>query len=75
MGEFYTKKSVNMGPILTPCIKKKKKKKNPKHSGQIGKKSVKKIMANIWKMGTYSLSKSYQNRSENMGPPFFLKMG
>ena len=46
MGEFYTqKKSVNMGPILTPMHQKKKK--NLKHAGQICKKSVKKIMANI----------------------------
>ena len=32
-------------------------------------------MANIWKMGIYSLSKSYQSRSENMGPPFFSENG
>ena len=29
-------------------------------------------MANIWKMGIYSLSKSYQNRSKNMGRPLFF---
>ena len=36
---------------------------------------LKKIMANILKMGIYSLSKSYQNRSKNMGPPFFSENG
>ena len=64
------KKSVNMGPSLTPMHQK-----NLKHAGQICKESVKKIMANILKMGMYSLSKSYQNRSINMGPLFFSESG
>ena len=68
MGEFYTQKKIcNHGSHFDPHASKKKK---MKHAGQLCKKSVKKIMGNIWKMGIYSLIKSYQNRSVNMAPLF-----
>ena len=45
MGEFYTKNCKHESHFDPHASK------NLKHAGQICKKSVKKIIANIWKMG------------------------
>ena len=73
-GRILHKKICKHGSHFDPHASKQKK--NLKHAGQICKESVKKIIANILKMSIYSLSKSYQNRSKNMGPPpFFSENG